>query len=580
MSETPAADDPLADALLAARLFLIAPAALGGMTLRGGGPARDALLAALENAGLTTRRLPSHVDDERLLGGVDIAASLAAGKAISQTGILAEAARARAALLVPMAERMPDALAGKLSQVFDCAGESAPNGLILLDDGIDPEEAPPSSVAERLAFHLDLSHSQFHGSATLLPASKATPLSQVDTLSEDALTALTQTAAAFGIHTVRPLLFAQTAARAHASLFGRSETSEQDLKAAVRLVLAPRALQLPQMSEDEPEPPPQMPEDQPQNDEPADNSDPGERDLDDILVEAAQAAIPADLLAQLTSGKAKRQAQGSGAGQKRKSALRGKPLGTRPGLPRGGARLALVDSLRAAAPWQPLRRRERTGAGGEDSGAIIMRKGDLRMKRFEERMGKVTIFCVDASGSAAAARLAEAKGAVELMLAQVYVTRSEVALVAFRGESAELLLPPTRSLTRARRALAELPGGGGTPLASGLNIARELADMIAARGRTPSLVVLTDGRGNIAADGSPGRAQASEDAKAAAKAIFSAGYEGLVIDIAARPGPHAPELAKAMGARFLALPMADAKMLHKAISAATTASAQNTKTAA
>ncbi len=580
MSETSAADDPLADALLAARLFLIAPAALGGMTLRGGGPARDALLAALKSAGLTMRKLPAHVDDERLLGGVDIAASLAAGKAISQAGILTEAACARAALLVPMAERMPDALAGKLSQVFDCAGESAPNGLILLDDGIDPEEAPRLSLTERLAFQVDLSQSQFHGTAILPPASKGIPLSQVDTLSEEALTALTQTAAAFDIHTVRPLLFAQTTARAHASLFGRSEVSEQDLKAAVRLVLAPRALHLPQTSENEPEPPPETPKDQPQNDKSADNSDPGERDLDDILVEAAQAAIPADLLAQLTSGKAKRPAQGSGAGQKRKSALRGKPLGIRPGLPRGGARLALVDSLRAAVPWQPMRRRERVGAGGEDSGAIIMRKGDLRVKRFEERMGKVTIFCVDASGSAAAARLAEAKGAVELMLAQVYVTRSEVALVAFRGESAELLLPPTRSLTRARRALAELPGGGGTPLASGLNIAHELADMIAARGRTPSLVVLTDGRGNIAADGSPGRAQASEDAQAAAKAIHSAGYEGLVIDIAARPGPHAPELAKTMGARFLALPMADAKMLHKAISAATTANAQNTKTAA
>ena len=85
--------------------------------------------------------------------------------------------------------------------------------------------------------------------------------------------------------------------------------------------------------------------------------------------------------------------------------------------------------------------------------------------------------------------------------------RAEVALVAFRGTAAELLLPPTRSLARARRSLAELPGGGGTPLAAGLNAARELAEAARARGRTPFVVVLTDGRANIAADGTAVRAR-------------------------------------------------------------------------
>ena len=121
------------------------------------------------------------------------------------------------------------------------------------------------------------------------------------------------------------------------------------------------------------------------------------------------------------------------------------------------------------------------------------------------------------------------------MLAQAYVTRSEVALVAFRGESADLLLPPTRSLTRARRALAELPGGGGTPLAMGLNAAREVAAQVASRGRTPSLVILTDGRANLDAEGQPGRKQAAEDAEAAAKAIAREGIDALVVDISARP---------------------------------------------
>ncbi|MEM8725121.1 MAG: magnesium chelatase subunit D [Pseudomonadota bacterium] len=569
MSERGSAGGPLEDALLAARLFLISPRVLGGLRLRGGGPARDAALEFMRETGANLRRLPGHIDDERLLGGVDIAASLAAGRQIQQSGLLAEAKDD--VIVVPMAERMPYALAGRLAQASEVATGPNPLGLVLLDDGITDEEAPPETLLERIAFHCDLSQAA-SADPTALPATDAAiPFHAVASLDDKALEALAATATALGVHSLRPLLFAQEAARAHAALYGRKAASDADLTAAVRLVLAPRATQLPQLEDEAQELPPPT-ENNTADQEPADNADPGECTLEDVLVEAAQAAIPADLLAQLSSGKAKRTAQGSGAGQRRKSALRGKPLGTRQGLPRGGARLALIDSLRAAVPWQPLRRRELVN--DTTSQKLIMRKEDLRVKRFEERTGRVTIFCVDASGSAATARLAEAKGAVELMLAQVYVTRSEVALIAFRGEGAELLLPPTRSLTRARRALAELPGGGGTPLASGLNMARDLAEMIATRGRTASLVILTDGRGNIAADGAPGRKQAGEDAYAAAKAILHSGVEALVIDIAARPGPHAPELAQKMGARFLALPMADAKMLHAAVAAATASNSQ------
>jgi magnesium chelatase subunit D len=130
-----------------------------------------------------------------------------------------------------------------------------------------------------------------------------------------------------------------------------------------------------------------------------------------------------------------------------------------------------------------------------------------------------------------------------------------------------LLLPPTRSLTRARRTLAELPGGGGTPLALGLNAAREVAEAVVAKGRSAALVILTDGRANIAADGSPGRPQAAQDAETAAKAIAARGIDSLVVDISARPGPEGAALAAALGGRFLALPRADARMLKQAIDA-------------
>ena len=550
--------DPIHDAALAARLFTFAPQRFGGIVLRGAGPARDCVVAQLQQA-LPCRRLPGHVDDERLLGGIDIAASLAAGRPVAQTGLLQEAKGG--ALIVPMAERLGDAIAGRLAQAMD-AGDAA---LVLLDDSREAEEAPPASLMERCAFHCDLSVSREWqvdwNDGEAHPA-------KVAALSDDALQAFAATAAALGVHSLRPAIFAGEAARAHAALHGRDDLTEADLAAAARLVLAPRATQLPPVEQDEPpEPPPEPPQDSAEDHPDTDRQSP-DQPLEEMLVEAAVAAIPADLLAQLAQGQMQRRSGASGSGQKKKSGLRGKPLGARPGMPRGGARLALIDTLRAAVPWQEVRRKERPDAAPT---AIITRKDDLRVRRFEEKATRVTIFAVDASGSAAAARLAEAKGAVELMLAQAYVTRSEVALIAFRGESAELLLPPTRSLTRARRALAELPGGGGTPLAMGLNAARETAEAVIARGRTASLVILTDGRANLDAEGKPGRKQAGEDAEAAAKAIARAnngrGIDALVVDISARPAPEGAALAQAMQARFLALPRADAKALHSAITA-------------
>ncbi len=548
--------DPLEDAVLAARLFALAPATFKGMTLRGPSPAREALVAALGGR-ITLRRIPGHVDDERLLGGIDLAASLSSGCPIRQTGLIEEARGG--ALIAGMAERMDTGIAGRLAQSLD-EGHAA---LVLLDDAADPDEAPPASLTERLAFACDLSASRRWQGVELAPA--AGVLADVAPLDDDALRALAATADALGVDSVRALIFAGEAARALAALDGRDAAESSDLSGAVRLVLAPRATRLPPQQQDAPpEEPEQPPPDGERDDQSEREQQQQDLDLSDMLVEAAKAAIPAGLLEQLAQGKAPRRSSSSGTGQKRKAATRGKPLGARPGMPRGGAKLALIDSLRAAVPWQAVRRKEH---GADSASPIIMRKEDLRIRRFEERAARVTIFAVDASGSAAAARLAEAKGAVELMLGQAYVTRSEVALVAFRGTTAELILPPTRSLTRARRTLAELPGGGGTPLAMGLNTAREVAESVIARGRSAALVILTDGRANIAADGSPGRPQAAADAEAAARTIYARGIDALVVDISARPGPEGAALAQALGGRFLALPRADARMIQAAINA-------------
>ena len=544
--------DPAHDARLALSLFLAAPGQLGGLSLRGSGPAREALIEMLRDTGVAVRRMPAHVDDERLLGGVDLAASLAGGRTVRALGLLEEIAGG--VLVVPLAERVDHAIAGRLAQALD---GDARFGLVLLDDGTQ-DEAPPAALLERVAFHCDLTHAR-RVEGALRSADPAT----VAPLDEEALHALAATAAALGVDSVRALNFAALAARANAALAGRGRAHAEDIATAARLVLGPRATRLPEMpdqaEEEEPAPPPD-PSDAGERDE---ASDLGQTPLEDLVLDATLASIPPDLLAQLAEGRARR-SSGSGGGKKHISGLRGKPLSARPGSPRGGARLALVDTLRAAVPWQQLRRREYEA----DNDRLIIRSSDIRVRRYEERSGRVTIFCVDASGSAAAARLAEAKGAVELMLAQAYVTRSEVALVAFRGTGAELLLPPTRSLTRARRVLSGMPGGGGTPLALGLNAGHQLAEAVEARGKTAHLVVLTDGRGNIDGQGKGGRPQAKADALDAARAIAAHGIDALVVDISARTAPEADELAQAMHARFLALPMADAAKLHAAVKAA------------
>ena len=561
------ADPRLADAMLAARLLAAAPQQLGGICLRGGGPARDLVIDALRGAlppGTPWRRLPGHIDDDRLCGGIDLAASLVAGLPVAQPGLLAEIAGG--VLVVPLSERLRPAVAGRVAQALD---GGAPFVLVLLDDGEPGDERPPAALLERIAFDLDL-----HAVRRLVtddpPPPAARPVRQATGwLADEGLDALAATAAALGIASLRPLLFAAATARTAAGLDGRPEVSTADLTVAARLVLGPRATQLPPTDD-----PPEAPDDAPPPLSPEEPS-PGEGEASDPgpgpaerLVEAARAAIPPDVLAGIAAGRAARGAQGGGAGRRTASLWRGRPLGARPGLPGGGARLALVDTLRAAIPWQPLRRRD---PAPEGAGPIRFRRDDLRVRRFEERSTTLTLFCVDASGSAAMARLGEAKGAVELLLAQAYVQRTEVAVIAFRGAAAEVLLPPTRSLTRAKRALGALPGGGGTPLASGIALARQLGTAAAARGRTPLSVFLTDGSANIAADGTRGRGPALDDALVAARALAADRHAAIVIDISPRPRPEAARLAAAMQARYLPLPFADARVLQSAVALATPA---------
>jgi magnesium chelatase subunit D len=243
------------------------------------------------------------------------------------------------------------------------------------------------------------------------------------------------------------------------------------------------------------------------------------------------------------------------------------PVGVKQGELRSGARLNLIETLRAAAPWQALRRREPLFASPpfRVSRHIEVRREDFRVRRYRQRSQTTTIFVVDASGSAALHRLAEAKGAVELLLAECYIRRDQVAVIAFRQNGAELLLPPTRSLVRAKRGLAGLPASGGTPLAAALEAVAMLADAVRRKGDIPLVVLLSDGRANVARDGTRGRDIAHRDAMQVASRLRAARVASLFVDTSPQPSSIATSIATQMGARYLALPYADAPRLSKAV---------------
>ena len=171
--------------------------------------------------------------------------------------------------------------------------------------------------------------------------------------------------------------------------------------------------------------------------------------------------------------------------------------------------LALVDTLRAAAPYQRLRaatkmeqeklstQSQQLKQQGGKGLSLVIKPQDYRRKAREKRIGAYQLFVVDASGSMAARHRMEAtKAAILSLLRDSYIHRDSVGLIAFRKESAEVLLPFTRSVERAERLLASMPTGGKTPLAHALRMAYTMCDRLlrAHRAERIQIICITDGR--------------------------------------------------------------------------------------
>jgi magnesium chelatase subunit D len=627
------------DAILAAAAVVVAGPALGGLWLRSWhGPRRDAFLQLVDRyarvVSVRTHRIAPHTDPEQLLAGIELYETLRAGRMVRRAGLIENLKGGL--LILAMAERAPLGLLAPMIQALDAQGVC----LLALDESLPDEAGLSALLLDRLGLGLDLRDEQALWPADTdlreikfaqVVAGRLSAASQVwreIVVSPEAIKALVEAAAQLGILSSRPSLYALRLAKVSAALAGRNMVEADDLAVAVRLVLLSQARQLPasaapqddetQPTEEDtrenyesqessqnddanrpPPPPPQAESNEAESDlvtnppETVQESSALPDGAAERLVAAALAALPKHLLAQLAASSAASRSKAAGATGAGAQAMKGRGRGRSIGAlarrkPRSGERLHLLASIRAAAPFQKLRRSSLGGAlgpncrDGSDTGhqpgdfaqsdraerALELRPDDLHVHREKKRRGNTTVFVVDASGSMALQRLSEAKGAIEILLADCYVRRDRVAMIAFRGKGAEVLLDPTRSLVAAKRSLTALPGGGGSPVAAGLALAAQMVAQLKRMGDSTVVVVLTDGRANLTRDGQPGRQQAALEAQQMARLLAVSADKRLLIDTSMRPEPAAQALAAAMRGMYMPMPFAQAREMGQAIIAA------------
>ncbi len=581
------------DANLIAILLAINPKGLKGVTVKSQfGPVRETWLSYLKqltsSCGTQVLKAPANISAEQLIGSLDVEASLQAGSLVMSKGLL-ERVHGNL-LLLPMVERMDLQAIALISQALDqknAFDQSTHFGVIAFDESDSVDESISPRLLDRLAFELyldqlslaDIKESLEVNAEDIQEAKKLLPLVKC---SDEYLEVMTKAGFSLGVSSFRANHFALETAKTLAALRGLAEVSQDEVIDAARLVYTPskRAYMPPEMDQSENQ------SDEDQNDQDPDSQQedsqsdqesldeikqeqPSEQELEDIIVQAVKASIPPKLLRQskdgMRAGKSSVHVSGK-SGSIQKNFLSGRPLGARKGRPTDGKRLDILKSIRAAIPWQRLRKGTLVNNQVNQSHSRIdFRAEDLHIKQYLRRRGTVTIFLVDASGSSATQRLAEAKGALEELLAQCYIRRDEVAMLSMRGAKAEVVLPPTRSLARAKRNLAALPGGGGTPLASGFRAANEMAISLQRKGLTPIIVIMSDGKANVNLLGVGGRGGAHADALTAAKELRLKNHRVLFVDTSPQPEILAQELSGMMAAQYFPLPfMGSGKQISQA----------------
>lgn len=572
------------DACLIAKMIAVDPAGLGGVWVKSqAGPVRDVWLKGLQQLihnQVDLIKVPSNADEGALIGELDLLKTLALQKKVYTQGILDQVQSG--ILLLPMAERIKSHAAALLTQAYDLKSQF---GMIALDESlVDEDQQLLPRLVERLAFQMNLESLSYRDCN--FPLEKIdlleirTRLQQIE-FPMEALDAVMTAAQSLGIDSLRVGLFVARASRVLAALRGSDMLEQADIQTATRLIFAHRITRLPESKEPPPEedsteesaqeepPPPSQEQNQPPPEDPSSDledknqEDPSsapaplrQEDLEEMIIEASKAHLSQNLLDSFEQQqkiiKTNGNSQGK-VGQLQKGLSSGQALPSRKGRPSYKHKIDILKTIQAASPWQKIRRLEAPNDFTSPH-RIIVKADDIYLKQFVQRTTTVTVFVVDASGSSAMERLSEAKGAVELLLAQCYIRRDQVALMTFRGKQVELILPPTRSLVRAKRLLAGMPGGGGTPLASAIRDSAAFGKKLKSKGQTPLIILLTDGRANVSIDGIGGRENAYNDALSSAKQARLEQLQILFIDTSLKPQETNQQIANDLGAQYLPLP--------------------------